>query len=105
MTFLGEALQRLRASGPARQSAMYWRMMSAKLVSGRRPRRAARAAVAPVGQLATMPAMRLVALEAHALAHFAAGHLLERVEHLGDAHVERRQVERRAAAEGSRLAS
>src|SRR4051812_47321815 len=46
------------AVGSARQSAMYCSMISAKFSCGFRPSRAARAALAPPGQLATMPAMR-----------------------------------------------
>ena len=87
-------------SGRVSQSAMYWRTMSANEVSGFRPSAAARAgarAVRPVGDDA---GDALVALEAHPRAHRRAGHLLERLEHLADRHVQRRQVHRRAAVEG-----
>ena len=42
----------------ASQSAMYCWMISAKFVCGFSPSRAARSALAPLGQFATMPAMR-----------------------------------------------
>ena len=75
--------RRRRRPASSRQSAMYWRMMSAKFSSACRPRRAARSAVQPRGQLADDAGDGLVAHEAHPLAHRLAGHLLERVEHLG----------------------
>jgi hypothetical protein len=89
----------------ARQSSMYWRMMSSKLGSGlqAQPRGAPRGgALGPVGHDA---GDALVAFEAHTRAHRRAGHGFERVEHLLHRHVERRQVQRRAAAKASRLAS
>jgi hypothetical protein len=93
-----------RCGRVARQSSMYWRMMSSKLGSGCRPRRrrAPRWRPGPVGHDA---GDALVALEAHARAHRRAGHGLQRVQHLLHRHVERRQVQRGAAQKASRLAS
>ena len=47
-----------RHSVRAVQSSMYWRTISAKFAGAFSPSRAARTALAPVGQFATMPAMR-----------------------------------------------
>ena len=90
-----QALQRACAVG-RRQSAMYCRMIDAKSGSACSPSRAARSARRagrPVRDDAGDPR---VGDEAHAVAGRAAGDGLERVEHLGDAHVDRGQVQREA---------
>ena len=86
-------------AGVSRQSAMYWRMIVGEVLVGVQAEAGGALGGAAARPVATIPAMRLVAHEAHPLAHRLAGDLLERVEHLADGDVDRGQVEREPAAE------